>query len=207
MISRTLLLSTLVAAAGFLACPVALADSSDAMCQVRKDGDTKQGMSGPCSFSQRQGYIDIDLRNGETISLRPGDKPNHFKDGRGAKVVRTQAGGNSQEYKWEGGKKLTVTFVASHSSGNGGGYGGGYGGGGGGGSDVSSNAKSACMSAVNRNYGGNVRDLRIVRSEFSQANSEVIVEAVGVRGGSGNERWKCLVSNDGQVQDLSVQQR
>jgi len=73
-----------------------------------------------------------------------------------------------------------------------------------GGSKVSSNAKTACMEAVNRNYGGKVDDLKVVRSEFSQANSEVILDAVGVRGGKTTERWKCLVSNDGQVQDLSV---
>ena len=60
------------------------------------------------------------------------------------------------------------------------------------------------MEAVNRNYGGKVDDLKVVRSEFSQANSEVILDAVGVRGGKTTERWKCLVSNDGQVQDLSV---
>jgi molybdenum cofactor biosynthesis enzyme MoaA len=64
--------------------------------------------------------------------------------------------------------------------------------------NASSAAKSACMVAVNKNYGGKVKNLRVVRSEFSQANSEVIVEADG-------ERWRCLASNDGNVQDLSVQ--
>jgi hypothetical protein len=62
------------------------------------------------------------------------------------------------------------------------------------------------MVKVNNNYGGNVRSVNVVSSEFSQANSEVIVEAVGVRGGSTSERWRCLVSNDGIVQDLSVVQ-
>jgi hypothetical protein len=71
-------------------------------------------------------------------------------------------------------------------------------------STVSDTAKSACMMAVNKQYGGNVRDLKVVRSEFSQANSEVIVKAIGVRGGSTNEKWRCLVSNSGEVQELSV---
>ena len=93
------------------------ADSADAMCQVRKDGETKQRQSGPCTFSQRQGYIDLDLRNGETYSLAPGNQPNHFKDQKGNKVVRTQAGGNTQEFKWEGGTKVVVTFNATSSSG------------------------------------------------------------------------------------------
>ena len=173
----------------------ASADSAAANCDVRKEGEKKKGASGPCTFSQRQGYVDVDLRNGETISLSPGNQANNFKDQKGNKVVRTQAGGNTHVYKWDNGKKLTVTFGAASSS---------SGGGGGGGSDVSSNAKSACMVAVNGNYGGNVRDLKVVRSEFSQANSEVIVDAVGVRGSSATERWRCLVSNDGKVQDLSV---
>lgn len=71
-------------------------------------------------------------------------------------------------------------------------------------SSVSEAAKSACMQAVNSQYGGNVRDLKVMRSEFSQANSEVIVKAIGVRGGSSNEKWRCLVSNTGKVEDLSV---
>jgi len=63
---------------------------------------------------------------------------------------------------------------------------------------ATSAAESACMSAVNRNYGGRVRNLTVVRSEFSQANSEVILDADG-------ERWRCLSSNDGVVADLSMQ--
>jgi hypothetical protein len=96
----------------------AYADNSDAMCEVRKEGETKHGASGPCSFSQRQGYIDLDLRNGDTYNLRPLDKSNQYKDQKGHKVVRTMASGRSQEFKWEGGKKITVTFDNSHRSDN-----------------------------------------------------------------------------------------
>ena len=69
----------------------------------------------------------------------------------------------------------------------------------------SSNAESACMTGVNGKYDGNVRNLKVLNSEFSQANSLVMILAEGVRGGSSNERWRCLVSNDGKVQELSVQ--
>jgi hypothetical protein len=66
-------------------------------------------------------------------------------------------------------------------------------------SEVSGAAKSACMAAVNRKHDGRVRDLYVVSSEFSQANSEVIVNADG-------ERWRCLVSNNGsRVEDLRRQ--
>lgn len=70
--------------------------------------------------------------------------------------------------------------------------------------NLTGNAESACMSAINSNYGGNVKDLKVVSSEFSQANSEVVIEAIGVRGEQKNERWHCLSSNSGQVADLRV---
>jgi hypothetical protein len=104
----------IVIAAG--AAPIACADSSDATCQVRKEGETKHGASGPCSFSQRQGYIDLDLRNGDTYALRPTDKRDHYKDQKGHKVVRTMASANSQEFKWEGGRKIAVTFNDNYPS-------------------------------------------------------------------------------------------
>ncbi len=92
---------------------LSLADSADAMCEVRKDGDMKKGASGPCTFSQRQGYIDLDLRNGDTYSLAPGNKSGNYKDQKGNKVVRTMGAGGTQEFKWEGGKKIIVTYSSS----------------------------------------------------------------------------------------------
>ena len=62
------------------------------------------------------------------------------------------------------------------------------------------------MAAINQSYGGNVKDLKVVRSEFSQANSTVMVDAVGVRGGPTTEHWRCLSSNKGKVEDLRVVQ-
>lgn len=70
--------------------------------------------------------------------------------------------------------------------------------------EVPSAATTACTSAVNSQYGGNVRELKIISSQFSQANSEVMIRAIGVRGANTNEKWRCLVSNTGEVQDLSV---
>jgi len=70
--------------------------------------------------------------------------------------------------------------------------------------DAGSAAESACMVAVNNNYGGKVGNLVVTSSEFSQANSQVNIRAEGVRNGPTSESWKCLVSNDGVVQELSV---
>jgi hypothetical protein len=105
----TLLPLSALSLAALAAMPVALADSADATCQVRKDGETKHGASGPCTFSQRQGYVDIDLRNGDTVSMSPTNQPNHYRDQSGKTVVRTVSG-NTQEYKWEH-RKIVVTFV------------------------------------------------------------------------------------------------
>lgn len=71
---------------------------------------------------------------------------------------------------------------------------------------ASNAAETACMAAVNGNYGGKVREVRVASSEFSQANSVVMVDAAGVRGGQATEQWRCLVSNDGKVEELSVVQ-
>lgn len=65
---------------------------------------------------------------------------------------------------------------------------------------ATSAAESACMAAVNSQYGGKY-DVRVIRSEYSEANSLVVVA-----GGPNRERWRCLASNDGNVQDLSLAQ-
>ena len=70
--------------------------------------------------------------------------------------------------------------------------------------EASSAAESACMSELNGQYGGRVARIDVLSSEFSQANSVVMLAAVGVRGTAQTERFRCLVSNDGQVQELSA---
>ena len=87
-----------------------LPNTFEANCEVRKDGDTRKGETGPCTFSHRQGYITLGLRNGDVYSLTPGNEQDHFKDQKGNKVVRIQSGNGFQEFKWEGGKHVIVTF-------------------------------------------------------------------------------------------------
>jgi hypothetical protein len=111
--------SAILALAAVLSIQVALADTRQANCEVRKDGEKKKGKSGTCTFGQRQGYIDIDLRNGDVYNLRPGNQPDHFKDQKGNKVVRTNSGNNTQEFKWEGGTRVIITFSSHGNGGNG----------------------------------------------------------------------------------------
>jgi hypothetical protein len=88
--------------------PNAAADTAEATCEVRKDGEAKAGQSGACTFSQRQGYVDISLRNGESWNLTPGEGANQYRDQKGNKVVRTVEG-QDHVYKWPN-KKITVRF-------------------------------------------------------------------------------------------------
>lgn len=56
-------------------------------------------------------------------------------------------------------------------------------------------AEQGCVQGVNTNYGSSVA--RVTSSDFSQANTEVMLTAEG-------ETWRCLVSETGDVRDLSV---
>ncbi len=69
---------------------------------------------------------------------------------------------------------------------------------------ATSAAETACMTAINSQYGGKVGTVKVTGSEFPEANSQVIV-ATSLAGGK-TERWRCLSSNDGTVQDLSMAQ-
>lgn len=59
----------------------------------------------------------------------------------------------------------------------------------------SSAAEAGCVEGVNTNFGRDVAS--VVSSEFSEANTVVMLSAEG-------ETWRCLVSSDGEVQELSV---
>jgi hypothetical protein len=102
---------------------IASADTAQATCEVRKDGEKQGGKSGPCTFGQRQGNIVLDLRNGDTYSLSPGNNANHYRDQKGNKVVRTKSTANAQEFRWENGKYVTVRFNQGGSNNYNPGYG------------------------------------------------------------------------------------
>ena len=96
-------------ASSFVFSEVASADSTAATCEFYSHGDKKKDRSGPCSLTQRQGYVDIALSNGKTLNLTPGNKPGHFKDREDHNVVREESDGGSQVYKWDQ-KKIVVHF-------------------------------------------------------------------------------------------------
>ncbi len=112
MKSSTVLSAVALALAITVCTQTVRADTRDATCEVRKGGDKQKGRSGPCTFGQRQGYIDIDLKNGDTFSLSPvGNGPDRYKDRKGNKVTRSSTA-SGMEFRWEGGTHLSVTFNA-----------------------------------------------------------------------------------------------
>jgi hypothetical protein len=93
------------------------ADSVDATCEFYKHGDAKHDRWGDCSFSQRQGYIDITLKNGNAFNLTPRDDANQYKDQEGNKVERTSSSGSNQVFEWKKDQqKLVVKFKENTAS-------------------------------------------------------------------------------------------
>lgn len=81
-------LLSFAAAAVAVASP-SLADTVDARCDVFPAGDDKATSSGLCTFSQRQGFVSIQLKNGKRIQLKPNEAtPNAFFDDQGEPAKR-----------------------------------------------------------------------------------------------------------------------
>jgi hypothetical protein len=67
----------------------ALADSSDARCDIYARGQDHTDQMIHCRFSQRQGYVTIAREDGVTHELEPvGDEPGNFRDQQGRTVTR-----------------------------------------------------------------------------------------------------------------------
>ena len=67
----------------------AMADTSDARCEIYPAGQDHSDKVIPCTFSQRQGYVTISRGDGVVHELSPvGDKPGNFADQDGRAVYR-----------------------------------------------------------------------------------------------------------------------
>ena len=68
---------------------VAIADTTEAACEIYPRGEDHTDVFLPCTFSQRQGYITINRGDGVTHQLSPeGDAPGYFADQHGRSVIR-----------------------------------------------------------------------------------------------------------------------
>ncbi len=65
------------------------ADTMQARCDVYPKGEDRAKSSGPCTFSQRQGAVGIQLQNGKRYDLRPvGNNPGNYRDQNGRAAYR-----------------------------------------------------------------------------------------------------------------------
>jgi hypothetical protein len=67
----------------------AFADTVQARCDVYPPGDDQATSTGLCTFSQRQGFVSIQLKGGQTITLKPNTSvPDSFVDANGEPARR-----------------------------------------------------------------------------------------------------------------------
>jgi len=123
-VSLSLLVSTVLAIASVGAATVAQADTVQARCDVFPKGSDRATSSSPCTFSQRQGNVGIQLQNGKRYDLTPyGDQPGNYRDQNGRAAYRQAGlGDQGQIYRlatesifvyWD-----TTSFEGSPTNGN-----------------------------------------------------------------------------------------
>jgi hypothetical protein len=87
---------SMAAAAAFFYSLSAVADWTEARCDVYPAGEDHTDVMIPCTFSQRQGYITITRSDGVTHELSPvGDAPGNFTDQDGRRVYRESGLGDA----------------------------------------------------------------------------------------------------------------
>lgn len=79
----------------------ARADTVDARCDIHPRGQNRASASVPCTFSQRQGYVAIQLADGTRHELSPrGDQPGAYVDEQGRPAYRNKGlGSRGQIYR------------------------------------------------------------------------------------------------------------
>jgi hypothetical protein len=87
-----------VAIASFGTAVAVNADTVNARCDVYPKGEDRATSSGPCTFSQRQGAVGIQLKNGKRYDLRPvGNQAGNYRDQNGRAVYRQASLGDKGE--------------------------------------------------------------------------------------------------------------
>lgn len=99
-LSNSVLAATLAIASFCVKVP-ANADTVNARCDVYPKGEDRAKSSGLCTFSQRQGAVGIQLKNGKRYDLRPvGSNPGNYRDQNGRAAYRQSGlGDKGQIYR------------------------------------------------------------------------------------------------------------
>lgn len=86
---KTILLTSILSITSLGITLAAKADTVTARCDVYPKGSDRATSSGPCTFSQRQGAVGIQLQNGRRYDLRPvGNQPGNYRDQNGQRAFR-----------------------------------------------------------------------------------------------------------------------
>lgn len=98
----------------------AQADTVAAHCDIYAPGDSYPSLSHNCTFSQRQGFVGVQLDSGRRYDFSPvGDQPGNFVDENGNAVYRQAGlGTDGQIFLLPDGAKLYVYWDTSSSYGH-----------------------------------------------------------------------------------------
>ena len=116
---RSILTATITALTSVGIAFAAKADTVAAHCDIYAPGDSYPSLSHNCTFSQRQGFIDVRLDSGRVFDFSPvGDRPGNFVDENGKAVYRQAGlGTDGQIFLLPDGAKLYVYWDTSSSYG------------------------------------------------------------------------------------------
>ncbi|MFB2875345.1 hypothetical protein [Floridanema aerugineum] len=98
---KTILLTSILSITSLGITLAAKADTVTARCDVYPKGEDRATSTGPCTFSQRQGFVSIQLENGRRYELRPvGNQPGNYQDQNGQRAFRQSGlGDKGQIYR------------------------------------------------------------------------------------------------------------
>ena len=108
----TQILSASMLLASLLAAPAARADSAASLCELLPKGHSQPTALRACVFSQRQGFIGIQLAGGVRHEFSPQDSgPGRFTDAQGRAVQRVAGlGKRGQQFRLADGSMLRVLW-------------------------------------------------------------------------------------------------
>jgi hypothetical protein len=122
---KNALLSTIAIISTVSFSSIAQADTINSRCDIYPKGEDKASSVLNCTFSQRQGFITIQLKNGMTYELTPKEANNQYTDQNGNSVIREIDGNtfifrfqNESVYVYQGEKAPSPSYSnSSHSQG------------------------------------------------------------------------------------------
>lgn len=106
-----LILAICILTIPFLLSTSAVADDSNADCQVRENGKDKVQKTGPCTVVEARGFVWILLATGDWFVLKPKNKADRFVDQSG-KDVKRDFQGDAPAYHWPH-RHITVSKTGS----------------------------------------------------------------------------------------------